>query len=405
MMDKIAFRKKQRLVPNRSMSAAGLAFLLAFAAILVLAMLKLPRSDSRAVVMEGRPASATSSNEAVSRSRRNAIVAAANKVGPAVVNIGVVTTRIVRGLNPLYDDYFDFFFRDFFPRRRYYKYRETIPSIGSGVLVSPDGYVITNEHVVHGAEEITVITPDGLELSGTLAGIHEPSDIAIIRVEGDGLPYAALGDSDNLLIGEWAIAIGNPFGRLLEDAHPSVTVGVVSARKRSFKPGGSGRVYTDMIQTDAAINPGNSGGPLVNADGEVIGINTFIFTRSGGSLGVGFAIPINRVKKILDEVKEHGKVREPWLGFTLITVDEETARALGLPAGGVVVRSVEINSPADEAGLKPGDVIASVDQRIVNDADDAMSAFGSALVGEQFSVGVLRKRQELSLTLTAKEAR
>ena len=248
----------------------------------------------------------------------------------AVVSIGVVTTRIVRGFNPLYDDFFDSFFREFLPPTRYYKYRESIPNIGSGVIVSRDGYVVTNQHVVREAEEITVVTPDGLKLTGTVAGVHEASDIAVIKVEADDLPYAPLGDSDNLMVGEWAIAIGNPFGNLIEDAHPSVTVGVISARKRSFKPSGAGQVYRERIQTDAAINPGNSGGPLVNADGEVIGINTFIFTRSGGSLGVGFAIPINRVKRVLEEVRTHGKVRDVWLGFTVITVDNETARALKL---------------------------------------------------------------------------
>jgi serine protease Do len=401
--ERIEFRKKQRLAPSRALSAAALVFV-AFAAVLLFSVLRLSSRGSSATeeARAGLPA-AEPADESISRSRRNAIVTAAERVGPAVVSIGVVATRIVRGVNPMYDEFFDFFFRDFLPPTRQYKYRESIPNIGSGVIVSPDGYVVTNEHVVHGAEKITVVTPDGLTLSGKLAGVHEASDIALIKVDADNLPYAPLGDSDDLMVGEWAIAIGNPFGNLIEDAHPSVTVGVVSARKRSFKPGSGGKVYDDMIQTDAAINPGNSGGPLVNADGQVIGINTFIFTRSGGSLGVGFAIPINRAKKVLEEVKKYGKVRDVWLGFTVIAVDGETARALRLPAGGAIVRSVETGSPADEAGFRPGDVIARMNARVINDADDALSAFGSVLVGETFSIDVLRKDKELHLTLVARE--
>ncbi len=401
MSERIDFRRKRRVPPNRTLTVAALGFL-AFALVVALALSQMPGAEPSAPHAEARP-TPTDDDDEISASRQNAIVRAADKVGPAVVSIGVVTTRIVRQVNPLHDEYFEFFFRDFLPPARYYKYREAVPNIGSGVIVSPDGYIVTNEHVVHGAEEITVVTPDSLQLPGKLVGVHEASDVAVIKVDAKDLPYADLGDSDNLLVGEWAIAIGNPFGNLIEDAHPSVTVGVISAQKRSFKPGSSGRVYNDMIQTDAAINPGNSGGPLVNAAGDVIGINTFIFTRSGGSLGIGFAIPINRVKKILDEVREHGRVREVWLGFNLITVDDETARALKLPAGGAVVRSVTLKSPADQAGLKPGDVVARVNGRMIQDADDALSVFGSVLVGETFSMEILRKGETLNVTLVAQE--
>jgi len=404
MTEKIEFRRKRRVASGRGISVVILG-LIAFVVGLVFVLHRLSGLSPPAIGAEKAPVPASSAGASISDSRHNAIVRAADRVGPAVVSIGVVTTQIVRGYNPLYDDFFDSFFRDFLPPTRYYKYKKSIPNIGSGVVVSSDGYIVTNQHVVSGAEEITVVTPDGLTFPGKLAGVHEASDVAVIRVDADNLPYAPLGDSDNLMVGEWAIAIGNPFGNLIEDAHPSVTVGVISARSRSFKPGGSGRVYNEMIQTDAAINPGNSGGPLVNADGEVIGINTFIFTRSGGALGIGFAIPINRAKKILEEVSEHGKVRDVWLGFTVITVDDETARALRLPTGGALVRSVEIDSPADETGLRPGDVIARVNGRAIGDADDAISAFGGVLVGEKFSIDVLRKNEELHLTLIAKEAR
>ncbi|MBI5116774.1 trypsin-like peptidase domain-containing protein [Candidatus Poribacteria bacterium] len=404
MGDRIEFARRHRVA---SSSRATGAILLLFFALGASALFMLvrrhappPQASSGQFSVVAQP----SAGESISYSRENAIVKAANKVGPAVVSIGVTATRIV-GVGPFGDPYFDSFFRDFIPRTRYYKYREAIPKIGSGVIVSPDGYVVTNAHVVHGAEEITVVTPDGRKLAGKLAGVHEASDIAIIRVDGKDLPNAELGDSDNLMVGEWAIAIGNPFGQLIDDTQPSVTVGVVSARKRAFKPDEAGRVYDDMIQTDAAINPGNSGGPLVNADGQIIGIDTFIFSKSGGSEGIGFAIPINRVKKILAEVKQHGKVRDVWLGFAVVTVDEETAGALKLPSGGAVVQSVELNSPADKAGLKAGDVVARVNGRVIKDGDDALSVFGRALVGDQFSIDVLRKDKQLKLQLIALEGK
>jgi serine protease Do len=370
--------------------------------VLIFLLSKKPPAETHAQSVVDNAPAVQLSNESVTQSRRNAIVTAAQKVSPSVVSIGVVATRIVRGRNPRYDDFFDSFFRDFLPPV-YYKRHETFPDVGSGFIVSPDGYVVTNNHVVRGAEEITVVTPDGQEFDGTLVGVHESSDIAIIKIDADNLPYASLGDSDDLLVGEWAIAIGNPFGNLIEDAHPTVTVGVISARKRSFKPSG-GQIYDDMIQTDAPINPGNSGGPLVNAAGEVIGINTFIFSRSGGSLGIGFAIPINRVKKMLNEVREHGKIREVWLGFQVFDVDQQTAQALGLPTGGAVVGKVTLDSPADKAGIKPGDVVVRINSRLISDASDAASAFGSVLVGETFSIDVLRKDKELHLTLVAAEA-
>ncbi|RJP16617.1 MAG: PDZ domain-containing protein [Candidatus Abyssobacteria bacterium SURF_5] len=399
MSEKIEFRKKRRIAPHRAISGIALAFLML--AVAGLFILQAPRNSHSLEPPQPSGQSRPPTQEEV----RTVIVDAAGKASPAVVSIGVVTTQVVRGHFPEYDEFFHFFFGDIMPPSRLYRYRQAIPNIGSGVIVSPDGYVVTNEHVVHGAEEITVVTPDGLTLTGELAGVHEPSDIAIIKVDAENLPYVAMGDSDDLMVGEWAIAIGNPFGNLLEDAHPSVTLGVVSAKMRSFKPDPSGRVYVDMIQTDAAINPGNSGGPLVNYKGEAIGINTFIFTRSGGSLGIGFAIPINRVKKILDEVERYGRVRDVWLGFTVATVDEETARALGLPAGGALVRSVEMRSPADQAGLRAGDIITHVNARAIRNADDVITAFGSALVGESFSITVLQKNQELALTLNAQEAK
>jgi serine protease Do len=402
MGERIAFRRKYRVSSGRIspyLIVVIVAFFVGLVSVLYQFRSTPPTRNSGAPAV----AATQSADDSIAASRRNAIVRAAEKVGPAVVSIGVVTTRIVRGRNPMYDEFFDSFFRDFVPPT-YYQRREAIPNIGSGVVVSRDGYIVTNYHVIQGAEKITIGTPDGRMLPGALAGMHEASDIAILKVAAEGLPYAPLGDSDDLMIGEWAIAIGNPFGNLIEDAHPSVTVGVISARKRSFKPGGGGQIYDDMIQTDASINPGNSGGPLVNAEGAVIGINTFILSSTGGSLGIGFAIPINRVKKMLAEVEQYGTVRHAWLGFTVLNIDEQTARSLGLPVGGAIVNSVDPNSPADEAGLKPGDVIVRVNTRVIRNANDAASAFGSVLVGESFSIDLLRKDEELRVTLIAREA-
>ncbi|HEX9912543.1 MAG TPA: trypsin-like peptidase domain-containing protein, partial [candidate division Zixibacteria bacterium] len=241
--------------------------------------------------------------EEITATRRNAIVRAAEKIGPAVVSISVVQTRTVREspfLSPFGDEFFDEFWGRYFQPR---EYKQKVYSLGSGVIISDDGYVLTNEHVVRDADELKVTLPDGREVKGKLVGQDFTSDLAVIKIEGNKFPYATLGDSDNLIIGEWAIALGNPFGYLLDDPHPTVTVGVISALNRDMKRGtGEDRVYRKMIQTDAAINPGNSGGPLVNADGEVIGINTFIFTTSRGSEGIGFAIPVNRAKNILTDL-------------------------------------------------------------------------------------------------------
>jgi serine protease Do len=397
--EKIEFKRRRSRIPaNRTVSGVTLG--LAMLAVALIALYRLSGLPS----MGPRDTQAAVQSSSDLNARRTTIVEAAAKASPGVVHIGVVTTRII-SRSPLSDQFFNDFFRGFVPPSQLYKYKETIPDIGSGVIVSPEGYVVTNAHVVHGAEQITVVLPDGRSFPGKLAGVHEPSDIAIVKINGKDIPYVQMGDSDTLMVGEWAIAIGNPFGNLIEDTRPSVTLGVISARTRSFKPEGTeGRIYADMIQTDAAINPGNSGGALVDADGEVIGINTFIFTTTGGSMGVGFAIPINRAKKILEEVRKYGKVRNVWIGFTVSTVDQETAHALGLPVGGVVIRSVEQGSPADQAGMKPGDVIVRIDNRRINNADDVVSALGAALADETFSIELLRKGKEMKTTLTTREA-
>lgn len=348
------------------------------------------------------PLSSQQAQQEITQSRRNAIVTAAQKVKPAAVSIGVTITRTYRPLDPFYDDFFDSFFRDFFYPRRY---RQKIPRIGSGFIFDERGYILTNQHVIAGAEEITVTLSDGREFKGRLVGEDRPSDIAVIKIDGEKLPNAELGDSDKLITGEWAIAIGNPFGTLIEESQPTVTVGVISATNRSFRPETSQEhIYRDMIQTDAAINPGNSGGPLANAEGRVIGINTFIFTKSGGSLGIGFAIPINKARRVVEELIQYGKVRPVWYGFQAQDVTPEFAQALGLRrAMGIIVTYVEKSSPAQQAGFVKGDVILEVNGRRISDVDDAKLMFYSHMVGDPLAITVLRKGKSLKLRMVLEE--
>ncbi len=241
-------------------------------------------------------------NKEISRGRENAIVHAASEVSTSVVSITVTQTRIVSA-TPFLSPFDDDFFRDFFPE---FYYKQKVKSLGTGIIVANNGYILTNEHVISNATEINVTLSDGRQFNGTISAKDRTVDLALIKIDTGELPCVQLGDSDSLLIGEWTIALGNPFGFLLEDAQPTVTVGVISALNRAIKSTQDDRVYKDMIQTDAAINPGNSGGPLVNILGQVIGINTFIFTSGGGSEGIGFARPINDAKAFIAEAMKTG---------------------------------------------------------------------------------------------------
>ncbi|MEO0078562.1 MAG: trypsin-like peptidase domain-containing protein [candidate division WOR-3 bacterium] len=307
----------------------------------------------------------------ISNSRTNAIVIAAQKVSPAVVSVTVTQTRVVT-YDPFGFGGFDDFFRDFFPRR---SFRQEIKSMGSGVIISSSGDVITNAHVVQNATRIKVTLPDNREFEAEIEGLDEMRDLALLKVNGSGLPAAKLGNSDDVIIGEWAIAIGNPFGFLIEDAQPTVTVGVISAVRRDVKSGRDGRVFTDMIQTDAAINPGNSGGALANAAGEVIGINTFIFSHSGGSEGIGFARPINDVKQFVREVRGQASAEggarpeETELGAVVSDITAALRTNFNLAyRRGVVVTRVKPGSIAETIGMAPGDVILMAQGKRVSSA-------------------------------------
>jgi len=229
--------------------------------------------------------------------------------------------------------------------------RQRSSGLGSGFLIDADGTILTNDHVVRGAERIMVTLPDGRDLEAELVGTDEVTDVAVLRVAGENLPAAPIGTSEGLIIGEWAVAIGNPFGNLFSNSEPTVTAGVISAVGRHIVPSSEDRgFYLGMIQTDASINPGNSGGPLVNALGQVIGVNASIFTRSGGSEGLGFAIPIDRALRVADDLVRHGEVRRAWLGLDVEPVE---ADPWGRTRGVRVSRVVE-GSPAARAGIRPG---------------------------------------------------
>ena len=328
----------------------------------------------------GPPVRAAEAASDISASRRTAIVSAAERASPAVVSVSVVATRVVRA-DPFQGLFHDDFFQRFAPPL---EYLERIPGLGSGVIVDAAGMVLTNEHVIRDANEIKVTLSDGRQLPAKVLGSSSLYDLAVLKVDAPRLPVAPLGDSDRLEVGEWAIAIGNPFGYLLNDTQPTVTAGVISATRRDIKRSGSDTgVYKNMIQTDAAINPGNSGGPLVNADGEVIGINTFIFTQGGGSIGLGFAIPINLARRVLDEIRTYGHVRVAWPGMSVRPVTEYLAQRLGFrDLGGLLVTRVEPSGPAERAGVRPGDRIRTVNGQEIRSMEDAERGIYGARVGD-----------------------
>lgn len=343
------------------------------------------------------------SAEQIAGSRRSSIVTAAQQVSPAVVSVSVTTTRIVRQ-DPFGLPFGDDFFSPFMPRRTY---RERVPSLGSGVIIDKRGIVVTNSHVVRNAEEIRVNLSDGRHFTAKLLGESSAYDVAVLQLENPAdLPVAQLGDSDSLVVGEWAIAIGNPFGNLIDDSQPTVTAGVISATRRDIKAQATeSGVYKNMIQTDAAINPGNSGGPLVNGDGQVIGINTFIFTSGGGSIGLGFAIPINLVQRLVVEIREHGKVRVAWPGMQVQQPTEAIAQRLGwADMGGLAVTVVDPRGPAARAGVRSGDRIRRVNGRKTDTVEDAQASIYGSQVGDLLRLDLERDGKRMTIDVKLEEA-
>jgi serine protease Do len=335
------------------------------------------------------------------QSRHNAITRAIQEVAPTVVGISVTQVREYRSVNPFLDDPY---FRNLLPQRTY---RQNVVNLGSGFVITKDGLVITNEHVVHNATEIIVTTTSGEQLRAQVVGADYYSDIALLKINTENLPYAEIGNSDSVIIGEWVIALGNPFGLFSNNHQPSATVGVISAKNRDFDRNAEGRVYKDMIQTDASINPGNSGGPLVNSEGNVIGMATMIFTEGGGSLGIGFAIPINRIKEIVDVLQAQGGVnRNYWTGLSIQNLDRLISMSMKLPStDGVIVTDVEPNSPGDKAGFHVADVILAVNSKPVKNYNSVRSFLENEdlKVGDRLTFTVNRDGKEVNLKLRLEE--
>ncbi len=319
----------------------------------------------------------------ITASRQNAITRAVKKAIPAIVGINVVQIQEYTYSNPFFNDEF---FNQFFPKQKYY---DKVKSLGSGFLISEDGFLLTNAHVVEGAVEIVVTLTDGSKYAGRIIGSDRVTDVALLKIDSEKkLQYLKFGNSEDLIIGEWTIALGNPFGLFDIKSQPTVTVGVVSAAHQDFGLVQGDHVYQDMIQTDAAINGGNSGGPLLNANGEVIGINTFIYSGSSSgktSIGIGFAIPISRVQKILKELREKGKIDRTFtMGFKYQSVDKMIAKYLGMTeTRGVVISEIIKGGPADEAGLLVSDVVLSINGRTINSESD----FRQIILSEDLRVG------------------
>lgn len=319
------------------------------------------------------------------------IVAAAKQVEPAVVNVD--TVRLMKApLNEMDDLFRRFFGEPPFPQMP----QGPVPQkgTGSGVIINKDGYVLTNEHVIHDVNEISVTFPDKRQFKGKVVGSDKMSDIAIVKVAPQNLPVARLGNSESLQIGEWVIAVGNPYG-----IGHTVTVGVISATGRSISE--EDRVYEDLLQTDAAINPGNSGGPLVNLRGEVIGINTAIIPFAQG---IGFAIPINTARNVVEQLLKAGKVTRPYIGIKMQEVTQEVAEFLHLhEAKGILVVEVIKGSPGEKGGLKRGDVILELDGKGVDTPNDLARSIRQKKVGDTVTLKFQRGEKSLRVAITLGE--
>lgn len=315
---------------------------------------------------------------------------------PAIVNISTVKKIKQQSFaNPFFDDPF---FRRFFdiPEQNPgngQKFKQQ--AVGSGVIVSDKGYILTNNHVVEGADEITVTLSDKREFKAEVIGKDPKTDIAVLKIKGDKLPVVKMGNSDQLKVGDWAIAIGSPFG-----LSKSVTVGIISAKGRSNV---GITDYENFIQTDAAINPGNSGGALMNIDGEVIGINTAIFSKSGGYMGIGFAIPINMAKKIMDDLINTGKVVPGWLGVSIQAITEDLQKQFNLPnQNGALVSEVTKGSPAAKAGIKRGDIILKYNNSEIEDFNQLRALVSQTPTNQSVDIELMRNGKRVNVTATIK---
>ena len=329
------------------------------------------------------------------------------QVGPAVVNIRTVErARAGAGRGGQVDEEMQEFFRRFFgiplpnvprqgPRQAPQEQpeREVPRGVGSGFIISPDGYVMTNAHVVDGADEVLVTLPDKREFKAKLVGADKRTDVAVVKIDSTGLPFVRIGDVNRLRVGEWVMAIGSPFG--LEN---TVTAGIVSAKQRDTGD------YLPFIQTDVAVNPGNSGGPLINMRGEVVGINSQIYSRSGGFMGISFAIPIDEAMRVSEQLRASGRVTRGRIGVQIAEVTREVAESIGLgKPQGALVRSVEAGSPAEKAGVEAGDIITRFEGRAIEKASDLPRQVGNTKPGTRSAITVFRRGQNRDLNITIAE--
>ena len=315
---------------------------------------------------------------------------AVEQAAPAVVNINTAKVVTLRR-NPFFDDPV---FRQFFGDMAGPPQRRVETSLGSGVIIGEPGYVLTNHHVIAGASAIQVFLRDGRSAEAKVIGSDPESDLAVLKIDLPRLPVITLGRSDKLRVGDVVLAIGNPFG-----VGQTVTMGIISATGRSQL---GINTFENFIQTDAAINPGNSGGALVDARGNLIGINTAIFSRTGGYQGIGFAIPISLAKEVLEQIIQHGRAVRGWLGVEAQTITPELARALKLKqSDGVIVAGVLRGGPAQQAGLRPGDIIVSIGDEKIDDAHEALMAISRLKPGQAVKIGIKRDGDEIELNATA----
>jgi serine protease DegS len=314
---------------------------------------------------------------------------AVDRATPAVVN--VYTSKVItRRRHPLLDDPM---FRYFFGDQAGVPRQQTQTSLGSGVIISPQGYVLTNNHVIAGADEIQVLVQDGRSIRAEVVGVDKDTDLAVLRIELDDLPAISIGATEHLRVGDVVLAIGNPYG-----VGQTVTLGIISATGRTHL--GINR-YEDFVQTDAAINPGNSGGALINAYGELIGINTAIYSRSGGSQGIGFAIPMHLAANVMTQIIERGHVERGWLGIEAQDLTPQLAESFNVEdRGGMLIAGVLRGGPADEAGIQPGDVVERLDGRPVENAHSAMGRIAQAGPGVKLTLGIIRGGKHLEIGAT-----
>jgi serine protease DegQ len=360
------------------------AVTLTLAVLFVVSLVKPDWLAWRAHVIEVRESVAPSAMPVQAGARPFSFSEAAKKAIPSVVNISA--TRQLKRRNPMLDDpAFQRFFGE-----RFNLPMETQLSLGSGVIVSREGYILTNDHVVEGVSDIRVTLGDGRTVEGKIVGTDPDTDLAVVRVSVSGLTPMTFGQSDQMKVGDVVLAIGDPFS-----VGQTVTMGIVSALGRELGPTNP---FGSFIQTDAAINPGNSGGALVDVAGNLIGINTLIFSRSGGYQGIGFAIPVSLAKSVLEQIIETGSVTRGWFGVDVADISSDLAESLGLKGTrGAIVGAIERGSPAEKAGLRLGDIITTINGRTIPDTSTALNAIAEVPPGKSVPVKVIRRNQEVTL--------